>query len=70
MKLSDDYVKRVCQPGTEKCCAYLVLGSGGWECAKHSPYIKSFIEKSLKNGEMDATSNNCDGHGNTKKVVN
>lgn len=32
--ISEDTVKNVCKPGTKDTCIYLVMGGGGFECAK------------------------------------
>ncbi len=61
--IKKDYLKRVCQPGTEKCCAYLLAGTEGFECAKLTPSIKHTIELKLTAGTMQATGDNCPGYG-------
>lgn len=66
MKIDDKYLKEVCQLGTEKCCAYLVCGAKGFECAKNDPSIKPIIEQRLAQGTMRATGDNCEGY----KILN
>ncbi|MCH7559808.1 MAG: hypothetical protein IIC67_00305 [Thaumarchaeota archaeon] len=60
MKNVDPHVKNVCQPGTNSCCAYLVMGSTGWECAKMSK-LRFNIDLRLAEGTMRATGDNCEG---------
>jgi hypothetical protein len=58
--LKDDYVKKVCQPGTEKCCRYLMMGSGGWECAKLTS-LKAHFDQRVAEHNIRAVGDNCDG---------
>ena len=60
MTRPEQYVKEVCQPGTAACCAYLTMGSEGWECAKITP-LRFTIELRLAEGTMKATGDNCEG---------
>ena len=66
MKISEKHVDEICQPGTEKCCAYLVCGANGFECAKKDLGTKAVIDRRLKEGAMRAVGDNCEG----PKVVN
>lgn len=55
MKLTDDYVKQICRLGQgENCCAFLVIGSKGFECALRSPELSRIIIFRLENGAMSA----------------
>lgn len=56
-----EHVKSICKPGTHECCAYLVLGGEGFECAKLLPGIKMQIEKRLVAGTIRAAGDNCSG---------
>ena len=56
----EKYVTDVCKPGTEKCCAYLMMSPEGWECAKMSD-ARHTIELCLAKGTMRATGDNCHG---------
>lgn len=60
--IDQTHLKQVCQPGTEACCAYLVVGSEGFECAKLSS-LKYTIELRLAESTMNATGDNCPGYG-------
>jgi len=40
-----EYVLRVCQPGTENACSYLMCSSNGFECAKGTEFEKSCKQK-------------------------
>lgn len=60
--ISKEYLTRVCQPGTEACCAYLIVGTEGFECAKLTS-LKYTIELKLAEGTMNAIGDNCPGYG-------
>ncbi len=60
--IDQTHLKQVCQPGTEECCAYLVMGAEGFECAKPTP-MKFQIDLRLAEGTMRATGDNCPGYG-------
>jgi hypothetical protein len=60
--IDQEHMKQVCQPGSETCCAYLVMGSESFECAKLTP-LKYTIELKLAEGTMNATGDNCPGYG-------
>ena len=61
--IDQEHVKQVCQPGTEKCCAYLIVGAEGFECAKLSAVFKGQIDLRLAEGTMNAIGDNCPGYG-------
>jgi len=65
-----DHVKKVCKPGSKDCCAYLTMGSKGWECGKLEPSIKKVVDERLKAGTMRATGDNCDGVDVPKRIIN
>lgn len=60
--IKQEHLKQVCQPGTQACCAYLIMGAEGFECAKLTP-IKFQIELRLAEGTMHAIGDNCPGYG-------
>lgn len=56
-----DHVKEVCKIGKgEACCAYLVVGPKGFECAKGTTLVYT-IEHRLAMGAMNAKGDNCLG---------
>ena len=57
-----EHVKQVCQPGSEACCAYLIVGAKGFECAKLTS-LKHTIDLRLAEGTMNAIGDNCPGYG-------
>jgi hypothetical protein len=59
--IDQTHMKQVCQPGSEACCAYLVTGSEGFECAKLTS-LRFTIELRLAEGTMRATGDNCPGY--------
>ena len=60
IQLSEDHIEKVCQPGKEGCCAFLVMGEHFF-CAKESPDLREQIEDRLRRGAMTATGDNCSG---------
>ena len=60
MTISDEHRINVCQLGTENCCAFLLMGVNGFECAKNSE-LKLAIDLRLAEGTMNATGDNCNG---------
>lgn len=55
VKLTDEEVKDICRLGQgEKCCAFLVMSSTGFECIRMSYPTNSTIFDRLKNGTMNA----------------
>jgi hypothetical protein len=60
----DEHVKNVCKIGQgAECCKYLLLGSGGFECAKISEW-KEVVDKAW-NSTKTAQGDNCEG-----KIIN
>ena len=59
--IPDDYVKDTCKLGQGgACCAYLMGGPNGLECAKGT-HIERVIATRLAAGTMNAKGDNCDG---------
>ena len=57
--MNDDFVKDTCKLGKgAECCKYLLMGPGGWECAKINPRIKVHIDR---RSDMNAKGDNCPG---------
>lgn len=69
-----EHVKEVCKIGQGKeCCRYLVLGPGGFECAKIdkgfvaalngevAPTVKMLMDQRVAKGTMVARGDNCEG---------
>ena len=57
-----DYTKETCKIGQgDECCAFLVMGANGFECAKGTS-TQNAIELRLAEGAMNAKGDNCDGH--------
>ncbi|PIR66814.1 MAG: hypothetical protein COU51_01815 [Parcubacteria group bacterium CG10_big_fil_rev_8_21_14_0_10_36_14] len=64
-----EYVLRVCQPGTENACSYLMCSSNGFECAKGTEFEKRLQAKRMSVA-MRALNNNCSGFGNEENNEN
>lgn len=61
MKIKDP--KTSCKLGQgSKCCAFLVAGGNGFECAMDDQFLNSHIKLRIKNGTMNAK-----GIGNWKE---
>ena len=59
--IPDDYVKNTCRIGQgAACCAYLVAGGNGLECAKGTA-IELVIQARVVQRSMNALGDNCDG---------
>jgi len=59
-KIPEDHLK-TCKLGCgSETCAYLSVGPEGWMCLKASS-MRGLIEERLRNGEMGASGDNCDG---------
>lgn len=61
--INQEHLKQVCKPGTQACCAYLIVGAEGFECAKVLPVFKGQIDLRLAEGTMHAIGDNCPGYG-------
>ena len=61
--IDSGYVDFVCKLGQgEQCCAFLMMGLDGFECAKDSGFELT-IRARLKRGTMGAKGDNCEGWG-------
>lgn len=60
MILKDNYVMFTCKPGTTECCRYLVMGGGGFQCAKFTSN-KKILDDRVAAGTMRAVGDNCEG---------
>lgn len=62
-----EHVKAVCKigAGEGKCCRYLIMGSGGFECARHTE-LSAAIDERADSGQMNAKGKNCEGYGKSK----
>jgi len=55
IKLTIDEAKSVCKLGEgEKCCAFLVMSAGSFECIRMSYPMNNSIFSRLKEGTMNA----------------
>ena len=68
-EMDSEYVKNTCKPSAAdgKCCRYLIMGSGGFECANLNPGMKTMIDERADSGKMNAIGKNCEGYGKDKK---
>ncbi len=58
----EEHVKEICKLGKgSETCAYLMMSSDGWECAKDNPSIEVMILKRLQEGTIRAQGDNCPG---------
>jgi predicted AAA+ superfamily ATPase len=58
---TDERLQNICRIGQgHACCRYLLAGSKGFECGKHSVF-KSLLDKRVANEEMVARGDNCEG---------
>lgn len=59
---TEQHVREVCKIGKrEECCRYLLIGKGGWECAKITPELKALLDEEERIAQMSAKSDNCEG---------
>ena len=59
--LSQDYFMNVCKAGQgHNCCRYVVAGSAGIECAKHSSF-RTLLDKRVLEENIVARGDNCEG---------
>ena len=64
-------VQDVCKPGSPSTCSFLLMGEGGWQCAK-SPGNEGFrriLESRRVAGTIKAMGDNCDGWNVVTDVV-
>jgi len=58
----NDQVMNVCKIGQYyDCCAFLMMGINGLECAKNHPAAKELLDKRVEEKSMVALGDNCDG---------
>jgi hypothetical protein len=56
----NEIIKNTCKIGQgEKCCKYLVVGTGGFECMKL--HNKEFIDRQWAKTQHVAQGDNCEG---------
>lgn len=57
--MSDDHLNTVCKPGSGVVtCSFLMMGGGGWRCAKLSDGFASMIQQKRAAGDMRAMGDN------------
>jgi len=57
-----DHVMETCRPGAgEKTCRYLMMGPGGWECAKLQEGFKRTLDERVAANTITAQADNCPG---------
>ncbi len=60
--IESKHAKEICKVGQgEECCAFLMMGANGFECAKGTR-AHAIINLRLAEGTMNAKGDNCDGH--------
>ena len=59
--IEDEYVLRVCRPGSKETCRYLLMSPKGWECGKVILDLKDTLDKRVEQGLMKAKGDNCTG---------
>lgn len=59
----EGHVKSVCRPCATGCCSFLVMGGGGWNCAKGDGFsgIRILIDQRRAERSMRAMGDNCSG---------
>lgn len=61
VSIDKDTLKNICKIGqNEKCCRYLLCGSNGFECGKHSE-LKEALDNRVNLNLMVAKGDNCKG---------
>lgn len=63
MRITDQYLKEVCKPGTFECCRYLSCGAKGFQCEKLGP-MRGYLDNCVARNEMRAVGDNCEGLDN------
>jgi hypothetical protein len=58
--IDPDHLINVCEVAMEACCRYLVVGPGGFACAKHTD-LRAIIDKRVAAGTFRAQGDNCPG---------
>ena len=60
--MTPDHAKEMCKVGQgEECCAFLLMGADGFECAKGT-FAEDVINLRLAEGTMNAKGDNCSGY--------
>lgn len=58
--MNDQHAKDICKIGQgPECCSFLMMGAGGWQCAKDDPFMESQII--MRRPTMKAKGDNCPG---------
>lgn len=57
--INDKHLEKVCQPGTEKACAFLGVASG-FVCTKFTA-LEDILREEVEKGSMMALGDNCSG---------
>ncbi len=61
MATLSEHVKNVCKIGQgNACCRYLMVGAGGFECAKRTS-LQVTLDMRVYNDTMVAQGDNCEG---------
>lgn len=56
-----EYIRTVCKIGKgESCCRYLMIGAGGFQCAKFTS-LKAVLDARTNAKSMVAQGDNCGG---------
>lgn len=56
-----EHIGKVCRIGQgHDCCRYLMMGSGGFECAKLTG-LKGMLDRRVEEETITARGDNCDG---------
>ena len=69
-RLTDEQAKSRCKFGEgERCCRYLMVGLGGFQCAKSAVDVRNVIDLRFAEG-MNAKGDNCAGPDKLRFVRN
>ena len=61
--MNEQYLIETCKMGLgEETCAFIVMGSGGFQCAKDDAVLRNTINLQLAEGSMTAKGDNCKGY--------
>jgi len=62
----NEILTNVCKIGQgHDCCRYLMVGAGGFECAKHGS-LQALLDSRVATKTIVARGDNCDGKTNTE----
>jgi hypothetical protein len=57
----NEHIKDVCKIGQgHNCCRYLMMGAGGFECAKHGT-LQALLDSRVEMETIVARGDNCEG---------